>query len=86
MEKVTLMPHTTVKAFMEKSVDIEQDGARLSLESFQTVILASGMLSDPGPGGEIRRLAPKIEVIGDAKDVRDIFSATQAGYQLALQY
>ena len=86
MDKVILMPHTTVKAFQAKSVDIEQDGARMSLEPFQTVVLASGMLSAQGPDDEIRKLVSKIEVIGDAKDVRDIFSATQAGYRLALSY
>ena len=86
MKNVILMPHTTVKGFMEKSVDVEQDGAGMSLEPFETVILASGMLSAPGPDEEIRKSVPKIEVIGDAREVRDIFSATQAGYQLALDY
>jgi 2,4-dienoyl-CoA reductase-like NADH-dependent reductase (Old Yellow Enzyme family)/thioredoxin reductase len=86
MDNVTLMPHTTVKAFMERNVDIEHDGVRMSLEPFQTVILASGMLSAPEPGEEIRSLSSKIEIIGDAEDVRDIFSATQAGYRLSLNY
>nr|MBC8418624.1 FAD-dependent oxidoreductase [Desulfobacterales bacterium] len=55
MKKVILMPHTTVKTFMPKSMDIEQDGVRMSLEPFQTVILASGMLSAQGPDEEIRK-------------------------------
>ncbi len=86
MKNVVLMPHTTVSAFMEKSVEVEQDGVKMSLEPFQTVILASGMLSASGPGEEIRKSVLKSEVIGDAREVRDIFSATQAGYQLALTY
>jgi 2,4-dienoyl-CoA reductase-like NADH-dependent reductase (Old Yellow Enzyme family)/thioredoxin reductase len=86
MANVILMPHTTVKAFMEKTVDVEQDGVRMSLEPFQAVILASGMVSTQGPDEEIRKSVPKIEVIGDARDVHDIFSAVQAGYQLALRY
>ena len=86
MEHVILMPHTTVKAFLEKSVDIEQDGVRMSLEPFQTVILASGMVSAQGPDDEIRKSVAKIEVIGDAREVQDIFSAVQAGYRLALRY
>ncbi len=86
-EKVLFMPHTTVKAFMKKSVDIEQDGVRMSLEPFQTVILASGMVPAPGPDEEIRNLVShRIEVIGDAGEVQDIYSANQAGYQLALSY
>jgi thioredoxin reductase len=86
MDNISLMPHTTVKAFMEKTVDIEQDGVRMSLEPFQTVILASGMLPAPGPDEDILKLVPKIETIGDAVDVQDIYSATQAGYELARKY
>jgi len=86
MKNIMLMPHTAVKAFMEKSVDIEQDGVRMSLEPFQTVILASGMLSAQGPEEEIRRSVSWLEVIGDARDVRDIFSATHSGYRLARAY
>lgn len=86
MENVTLMPHTTVKAFHEKSVELEQDGVAMSVEPFQTVILASGMISAEEPGKEFQGAAPKIEIIGDAREVRDIFSATQAGYNLAIEY
>jgi len=86
MPKVTLMPHTTVKAFSPGSVDVEQDGIRKSLEPFQTVILASGTVSAPTPDEEIRKSVSKIEMIGDARDVQDIFTATQAGYQIAIRY
>lgn len=86
MPKVTLMPHTTVRAFSPGTVDIEQDGIRKSLEPFQTVVLASGMVSAPAPDEEIRKSVSKIEIIGDARDVKDIFSAMQAGYQLAVRY
>jgi len=86
MPKVTLMPHTTVRAFSPGTVDIEQDGIKKSLEPFQTVVLASGMASAPAPDEEIRRSVSKIEIIGDARDVQDIFTATQAGYQLAVRY
>jgi len=86
MGNVILMPHTTVKAFLEKSVDIEQDGTRMSLEPFQTVILASGMNSAPGPGEHLRNLVSRVEIIGDAREVKDIFSATRDGYELAARY
>ena len=86
MPKVVLMPHTTVKNFFSHTVDIEQEGKGMSLEPFQTVILASGMVSAPGPDEEIRRSVPRIEKIGDARDVQDIFTAVQAGYQLAAKY
>jgi len=86
MGNVIIIPHTTVMAFLEKSVDITQDGARMSLEPFQTVILASGMLSALGPDEEIRNLVSSIEIIGDAREVQDIFSAMRAGYELATKY
>jgi NADPH-dependent 2,4-dienoyl-CoA reductase/sulfur reductase-like enzyme len=86
MSEVTLMPHTTVKAFFPRTVDIEQDGVGMSLEPFQTVILASGMVSASDPDEEIRKSVSIIETIGDARNVQDIFTAVQAGYQLAQTY
>jgi 2,4-dienoyl-CoA reductase-like NADH-dependent reductase (Old Yellow Enzyme family)/thioredoxin reductase len=84
--KVTLMPHTTVKAFLPQTVDIEQDGVSMSLEPFQTVILSSGTVPAPGPDEEIREIVPKVEIIGDARKPQDIFTAVQAGYTLAQSY
>ncbi|MBN2321183.1 MAG: FAD-dependent oxidoreductase [Acidobacteria bacterium] len=86
MENVTLMPHTTVKAFTEKGVEVEQDGVEMLLEPFQTIIFASGMTSAPGPDEKVRKSVPRIEVIGDAGGVNDIFSSVQAGYRLSLDY
>jgi 2,4-dienoyl-CoA reductase-like NADH-dependent reductase (Old Yellow Enzyme family)/NADH dehydrogenase FAD-containing subunit len=86
MPKVTLMPRTTVKTFFPRTVDIEQDGVGMSLEPFQTVILASGMVSASEPDAEIRKSVSRIETIGDASNVQDIFAATQAGYQIAQSY
>ena len=86
MDKVTLMPHTTVKEFKADNVEVEKDGERLSLESFQSVILASGMRSAVGPDEEVTNAVAMMEIIGDAMDVQDIFSAVRAGYNLALKY
>jgi len=86
MEKVTLMPHTTVKEFKPDSIDVEKDGESITLEPFQTVILSSGMLSAAEPDEEIVNAVPKTEIIGDAREVKDIFSAIHAGYDLALKY
>ena len=86
MKNVKLMPHTTVKGFTDDSVQVEQDGKTLSLEPFQTVILASGMLSAAGPDEEIKRAVSRIEIIGDARDVKDIFTAVHGGYSLAMNY
>jgi NADPH-dependent 2,4-dienoyl-CoA reductase/sulfur reductase-like enzyme len=86
MSNVTLMPRTTVKAFHDDSVEMEQDGAPKSVDAFQTVILASGLLPSPGPGEEIRSMVPDMEVIGDASEVRDIFTAVHEGYRVAAAY
>jgi len=86
LSNVTLMPHTTVKEFKTDGVLVEQDGEQLTLEPFLTVILSSGMLSASGPDESIRKSVANIEVIGDADNVRDIFSAIHAGYELAVKY
>jgi hypothetical protein len=86
LSNVTLMPLTTVKEFKADSVAVEQDGERLSLEPFQTIILSSGMLSALSPDESIRKSVANIEIIGDAKQVQDIFSAVHAGYELAKKY
>jgi len=80
------MPHTAVKSFTQDTVEIEQDGITRSLDPFQTVILASGMVSAPAPDEELCKSVSKIEIIGDAREVKDIFAAMQAGYQLAMKY
>ncbi|MCF8051558.1 MAG: FAD-dependent oxidoreductase [Desulfobacterales bacterium] len=86
MSNVTLMPHTTVKAFTADGVEVEQDGKKIYLSPFQTVILASGMVSEAGPGTEIVAAVPAIEKIGDAATVMDIYTAVHAGYELAMRY
>jgi len=86
MSNVTVMPHTTVKSFAPDGVEVEQDGKKIYLPPFQTVILASGMVSEAGPDTEIEAAVPTVERIGDAAGVMDIYSAVHAGYQLALKY
>jgi 2,4-dienoyl-CoA reductase-like NADH-dependent reductase (Old Yellow Enzyme family)/thioredoxin reductase len=86
MPKVTIMPHTAVKGFRADGVEMEKDGAGVFMEPFQTVILASGMLSEACPDEEISKAVSNMEIIGDAKEVKDIYSAIHAGYELAVKY
>ncbi|WP_319406728.1 FAD-dependent oxidoreductase [uncultured Desulfosarcina sp.] len=86
MSNVTLMPHTTVKGFETGKVVVEKDGGTIELAPFDTVIFASGMLSAPGPEPAIAQAVPSVEVIGDAENVMDIFTAVHAGYALASKY
>jgi hypothetical protein len=80
------MPQTAVKGFTTDGVEVEKDGKILSLGSFQSVVLASGMISAPEPADEIKNAVDNIEIIGDAGNVKDIFTAVQAGYELACKY
>ena len=86
MPNVTLMPHTTVKKLHGDSVAVEQDGEMKTLDAFQTVILASGMNPAAAPPEEIKAAVSKLEIIGDAGQVQDIFTAVHAGYELAGRY
>jgi len=86
LANVTLMPHTTVKAFSKGSVELEQDGVMMSLEPFQTIIIAAGMKPVHEPEESVRNSVPEIETIGDAQEVRDIYEAVHAGYRLARNY
>ncbi len=86
MPNVTLMPHTTVQKLGADTVDVMQDGSKISLAGCQTVILASGMQCAPGPDAAIIRQVPTVEIIGDAAAVMDIFAAIHAGYETALKY
>jgi 2,4-dienoyl-CoA reductase-like NADH-dependent reductase (Old Yellow Enzyme family)/thioredoxin reductase len=86
MPNVALMPHTTVISFEAGGVVVEKDSELLDLKPFQTVIFASGMLSAVQPDKIIEAAVDKIELIGDAHQVRDIYSAIQAGFELALKY
>ena len=77
---------TAVKEFKADGVEVEKDGEILILEPFQTVIMASGMLSAPEPDDEIKKVITNIEIIGDADNVKDTFTAVRAGYELACKY
>jgi len=83
---VTLMPRTTINSFNNGTVQITKDGSGMSIEGFQTVILASGMKSAPGPDEKTAGKVPRVEIIGDAGRVSDIFNAVQDGYFLARKY
>jgi len=86
MQNVSVMPHTTVKTFTKDGVDVEIEAEIKRLEPFQTVILAFGMLPATSPNDSIQGLVSNIEVIGDAREVNDIYHAVQAGYELACKY
>jgi hypothetical protein len=44
------------------------------------------MNSAPAPDEDIKKIMPKVEILGDAHEVQDIFSAVHAGYELTSRY
>jgi 2,4-dienoyl-CoA reductase-like NADH-dependent reductase (Old Yellow Enzyme family)/thioredoxin reductase len=86
MPNVTLMPLTTVLAFKNGDVRMHTVDHETELPSFDTVILCAGMLSQGEAPQEVSGKAGKKEVVGDAYEVRDIYSAVRAGYELAMKY
>jgi NADPH-dependent 2,4-dienoyl-CoA reductase/sulfur reductase-like enzyme len=86
MPQVTLMPHTTVKSIGSEGVEVIQDEETKTLAAFQTVILAAGMRSAAAPDEGINKAVANVEILGDAREVQDIFNAVHAGYDLACRY
>ena len=86
MSNVTISPHTTVKEFAKDFVEIEKDGETIKWEPFDTVILASGLRPAPQPPRNIKSAVHNVEIIGDAREVNNIYAAVHAGYELALKY
>jgi len=37
-------------------------------------------------GKAVANVVPKMKILGDAQEVKDIFSTIRAGYELALRY
>jgi len=86
MPNVTLMPMTTVMEFNPQGVRVQTTGEEATLPVFDTVILCAGMLPGGEPPREVAEKAKRAEVVGDALQVKDIYSAVHAGYELALEY
>ncbi len=86
LKNVTIMPHTTIKKFLSDGVLAEKDGQEITLDPFQTVILASGMNPVSFLDEKIKEKVQNIEIIGDANQVADIYTAIHSGYELALRY
>jgi 2,4-dienoyl-CoA reductase-like NADH-dependent reductase (Old Yellow Enzyme family)/thioredoxin reductase len=86
MPNVSVFPLTTVLEFTDKGVRIIREDQEQMLEKFDTVILCAGMIPAEGPSDDVAAEAPKIEIIGDANEPGDIYSAVKAGYELALKY
>jgi 2,4-dienoyl-CoA reductase-like NADH-dependent reductase (Old Yellow Enzyme family)/thioredoxin reductase len=86
MPNVTLMPRTTILEFTNGHVRVQTPDKEIELPSFDTVILCTGMLPQGEPFGETVAKGQEHEVVGDACEVKDIYSAVRAGYELAMKH
>jgi len=86
MNHVSLMPLTTVLAFNKDHVRIRTKDQETTLPAFSTVILCAGMAPQGDAPPHVSQKGCRLEVVGDASEVRDIYSAVRAGYELAMKY
>ncbi len=86
MPNISLMPLTTVLQFTDEGVWIRREEQEQMLEKFDTAIVCAGVMPAQGPPEGVSEQDLKIEIIGDAHQTADIYSAVKAGYELALKY
>ncbi len=83
---VKLMPNTTVKRFTPQGVEVVSQGKDTLLKPFNTVILTAGMEPSDALYQELKDSIEKLEIIGDSKEPRSIYWATQEGYEVGVKY
>lgn len=83
--RLTIMPETTVMAFDSDGVRLSVRGDEVTVPPFDTVIIASGMDPDDGLSESLRAGSVNFSVIGDAARIADIYTATQGGYDAAIE-
>lgn len=84
-EDCSTMPETTVRAFEPDGVRLSVRGDEVTVPPFDTVVVAAGMDSEDRLAESLRAAGVPASVIGDAAQVGDIYAATQAGYNAALE-
>ncbi|MBR2578444.1 MAG: FAD-dependent oxidoreductase, partial [Erysipelotrichaceae bacterium] len=82
-EEIEVYTNTKVLEFIPGGVIAEKDGKQITLDGFDTVILALG--SRPYVPFETEGLADKVYTIGDADAVKDAKWAIYKAYQAAME-
>ncbi|NPA74192.1 MAG: FAD-dependent oxidoreductase, partial [Epsilonproteobacteria bacterium] len=85
-KNIKIMTKTSIVSFEKEGVRYIQDGKEGILPRFDTVIIATGLKSDDSVAKYLDSKGFSYEVIGDAKEVRNIYEATKEGYEVALKY
>jgi len=79
-----IMTKTEILAFLPTQTKYRQDEKEGSLGVFDTVLIATGLNSDKSVAAFLKSKGKKFQVIGDAHKVENIYEATKAGYEAAL--
>ncbi len=79
-----IMTKTKVLEFAQNGVRYIQDNKEGNFEPFDTVIIATGLNSDESVANFLKSKGKNFQVIGDAKKVENIYEATKAGYETAI--
>ncbi len=80
-----IMTKTTIKEFVNDGVVYEQNGSEGILEAFDTVMVATGLKSDESVREFLDTNSKAYSIIGDAKEVANIYEAVKSGYEEALK-
>jgi len=83
-KNIKIMPETTVIKFTEKGTIYQHKGIENIWTPFDTVIIATGMISENSIYDVLKSKNKETYLIGDADKPSDIYTATQNGYNVAL--
>jgi len=84
-KNLLISPNTTITEFSINRVKYQQGGDSGEWEPFDTVIIASGMKPENDLYQQLQSAGKSVQVIGDADDPADIYTATQKGYFAAIK-
>jgi NADH dehydrogenase FAD-containing subunit len=83
-KNIKILTNAKITQFSDK-VYYEKDGKSGSFEPFDSVIIATGLISESEVVKRVKESGVEFSVIGDAKEVADVYKATTEGYKKALE-
>ncbi len=86
MKNVKIMTGTTLEEFTEEGVIININSEKENLGKFDTIITSIGTKSDNTLYEQIKNKFDRIEIVGDANKVADIYEATHQAYSVIAKY
>ncbi len=83
---IKILTKTKILSFEKDGVLYEKAGVVDKMPKFDTVIFATGLVSDESVKEYLESLGISHKLIGDAKNVANIYEATKEGYEAAVNY